>query len=526
MKEMFSTFWKTAQLAYIATHKIGSPMHFFSKRTLGVAGIGCGIMILGMVWSIANTALASIQKDLSANVLQLQWMMNCFGIFLCVPLLTMGKLGDAYGRKRLFLWGLVGAFVASIIAGFTNHISLLIACMGLFGLSGSAILPLSQALLIHQFPEKQKEKAVGLWSIFASLSLASGPLVGGVILSFWGWRWIYWINVPLILLIIPLIVFNVKKEEEHHKPHCDWGGVGLLALIICPLILGIMQGPTWGWASYSILGLFSLSFLSLCFFIALEKKTDAPLFRPDLFLQRFFLFSAIPNACMIGFIWIVFFLIPLYLQNLVGYTPLRVGLLLLLVTLPVAFLSVPVSKLYRKWGAKPLLICGFSLLALSSLLQSLFVSTGAFWPIGWGCLGIGIGWVLICGPSISCALSTIPHRAAGIASGMFTTMQELGAVVFLAIAGVIFRLTDQRFLAPQMDKIEAALQSFSPDQKESLLTNPLAVARSLGEHSPILPALREGFLEGYQNAFWFLLGACLLAILLSLFLPKNKRASS
>ena len=501
-------------------------MHIFLKRLLGVAGIGCGVMVLGMVWSIANTALASIQKDLSANVLQLQWMMNCFGVLLCVPLLTMGKLGDAYGKKRLFLLGLIGALAASIIAGFTNHISLLIACMGLFGLSGSAILPLSQALLVHQFPESQKEKAIGLWSIFASLSLASGPLVGGVILNFWGWRWIYWVNVPIILLTIPIVIFYVKNEKEHHKPHCDWSGVGLLALIICSVVLGIMQGPTWGWDSYSILGLFSLSFVSLCVFVALEKKTAMPLFRPDLFLQRSFLFSAIPNACMIGFIWIVFFLIPLYLQNLAGYTPLEVGLLLLLVTLPVAFLSVSVSKLYRNWGAKPLLLSGFCILALSSLLQSLFVSKDTFWPIGWGCLGIGIGWVLIWGPSISCALSSIPHRVAGIASGMFTTLQELGAVVSLAVAGVVFRSANKTLLAPQLDQIDAALQNFPPEQTESLMTNPVAVEHYLGEHSPILPVLRDGFLAGYQNAFWFLLGMSGLAILLSLFLPKRSQSKS
>ncbi|MBI3258372.1 MAG: MFS transporter [Ignavibacteriae bacterium] len=147
-------------------------MHIFSRQIWAVTGIGLGVAILAMVWSIANTALSSIQKDLSASVLQLQWMMNCFGILLCVPLLTMGKLGDAYGRKRLFLWGLIGALVSSVIAGFANHIGVLIACMGLFGLSGSAILPLSQALLVHQFPESQKEKAVGLWSIFASMSIA------------------------------------------------------------------------------------------------------------------------------------------------------------------------------------------------------------------------------------------------------------------------------------------------------------------------------------------------------------------
>ena len=495
------------------------------KRGIAVAGIGCGLMVLGMIWSVTNTALATIQKDLSANVLELQWMMNCFGLCICVPLLTMGILGDAYGKKKLFLCGLLGALIASIVAGFSNSIILLIACMGLFGLSGSIILPLSQALLIHQYPERQKGTCCRAVVYFSSLSLASGPVVGGLILNYWGWRWIYWINIPLILLILPIVIYFVKKEEKLEKSHCDWGGVGLLALLICPLVLGIMQGPTWGWNSFAIIGLFALSFVSLCAFIALERKTAKPLFRPDLFSQRSFLLSSIPNALMIGFIWVVVFLIPLYLQNLKGYTPLATGAFLLLITLPVALLSVPVTKLHDKWGAKPLLVLGFCLLAISSLVQSIFISTGSFWIIALACLAIGIGWVLVWESSISCALSSVPHRVAGIASGMFTMIQELGAIVTFAVAGVIFRLVNQKVLMPQQKQIDAALHNFSSEQMDSLLTNHVAVENHWGEGSPILPLLREGFLEGYQSTFWLLVAMSLAAVALSLFLPKKKPLS-
>lgn len=498
-------------------------MHIFSKRIFAVTGIGLGVMVLGMFWSIVNTALASIQKDLSADVLQLQWMMNTFGIFLCVPLLTMGKLGDAYGRKRLFLGGLLTCLLASIMAGFTTHIGLLITCMGLFGLSGSAILPLSQALLVHQYPENEKVKAIGLWSVFVSISLACGPLVGGLILNFWGWRWVYWINIPIILLTIPIVFFFVRKETEQHKSHCDWLGVGLLAVIIGSLVLGIMQGPTWGWVSFSILGLFAVTLISLFAFIAFEKRAASPLFRPDLFSQRSFLFSALPNACMIGFIWNVFFLIPLYLQNMLHYTALNVGIFLILITLPVVLLSIPVSKLYSKWGAKPLLLIGFSLSALASIIQILSVTRATFWLTSLSCLCIGLGWVFAWGPSTSTSLSSIPHHLAGIASGMFTTMQEVGAVVSLAIGGVFFRTTLNHILAPKMGQINSALHGFSSDQINSLLSNPVAVENSLGKSSPLIPFLHKGFIGAYENAFWFLLALCVLAFVLSLFLPKRTK---
>lgn len=479
-------------------------------------------MVLGMLWSIVNTALASIQRELSATVLELQWLINSFGIFFCVPLLTMGKLGDAYGRKKLFLIGLVGILIASVCAGLSNNIGVLIACMGLFGLSGSIILPLSQALIIHQFPESQKEKAVGIWSIFGSLSLAVGPMVGGVILSFLEWRWVYLFNIPIVLLVIPLNIFFVEKEKEFHKPHCDWAGVGLLALIVGSFITAIMQGPNWGWGSPAVLTLFVVALFSFSVFVILERKTDAPLFRPDLFSHRSFLFSAIPNGCIIGFIWVAFFLIPLYLQNLRGFTPLQTGLTLLLVTIPVVLLSAPASKAYRTYGAKPLILSGIFFLALSSLLQCFFAKSGSFWPIALGCLSLGIGWGLAWGPSISCALSSIPHRLAGIASGMFTTVQELGGITSLAIAGVVFRQSNQNLLAPQMDRIDRALGPFSPDQIQSLLTNPHAVEKSLSG-SPIIPWLQNAFLQSYVNGFWFLLILCIAAFLMATFLSKKEK---
>jgi EmrB/QacA subfamily drug resistance transporter len=492
-----------------------------TKKAFAIAGIGLGLVVLGMIWSLVNTALASIQRDLFASVLQLQWMMNCFGIFLCVPLLTMGKLGDAYGRKKLYLWGLATALLASVIGGFATRIEFLIACMGLFGLAGSMILPLSQALLVHQFPEHQKGKAIAIWSIFASLSLACGPIVSGLILNWLNWHWIYWIDIPIVAVAIGIVYFFVDREKEFHKPHCDWIGVGLLALIVGSLIMSIMQGPTWGWTSPAIIALFAIWLISLTIFILLERKTKTPLFRPNLFSNRCFLFSAIPNGCTIGFLWVAVFTIPLYLQNVLRFSPLETGFCLLLITLPVFFFSVTVGKWYHKWGAKPLMLTGFALFLIGFLLQA-FIRPN-YWSLGIGCFTIGFGWVLTWGPSISSSLSSIPHRIAGIASGMFTTLQELGAILSLALAGVFFRISQQKQLQPHMDLIHSTLNASKSDTSiDSLLSNPAAVEQLLGPAAPILPWINNAFVAGYEATFQFLLGSCIVAIVLTTLLPKHK----
>ncbi len=496
-----------------------------SKKALAITGIGLGVIILGMIWSLVNTALASIQKDLFASVLQLQWMMNCFGIFICVPLLTMGKLGDAYGRKKLFLYGLVIAFLASVVGGFAKRIEFLIACMGLFGLAGSMILPLSQALLVHQFPEHQKGKAVALWSIFASLSLACGPIVSGLILNWLNWHWIYWINIPLIAIAITTVYFFVDRETEFQKPHCDWIGVGLLAVIVGSLVIGIMQGPTWGWTSPLIITIFTVWLISLAVFVLLERKTKKPLFRPDLFSNRSFLFSAIPNGCTIGFLWVSVFTIPLYLQNMLQFSPLETGFCLLLITLPVFFFSVIVGKWYHKWGAKPLMLIGYAFFLIGFFLQAFIIPN--YWSLGFGFLAIGLGWVLTWGPSISSSLSSIPHHIAGIASGMFTTLQELGAILSLALAGVFFRTAQQTHLQPHIDLISSSLNSSKLETNfDSLLSNPSAVEQLLGPNASILPWINNAFLAGYEASFQFLLGSCIVAILLTTLLPKHKQASN
>lgn len=496
-------------------------MQTTSKKAFAVAGIGLGVIVLGMIWSLVNTALASIQTDLFASVLQLQWMMNSFGIFICVPLLTMGKLGDAYGRKKIFLCGLATALLASVIGGFATRIEFLIACMGLFGLAGSMILPLSQALLVHQFPEHQKGKAVALWSIFASLSLACGPIVSGLILNWLNWHWIYWINIPLITVAIAVVYFFVDRETEFQKPHCDWIGVGLLALIVGSLVMSIMQGPTWGWASPIIIALFAIWLISLVAFILLERKTKKPLFRPDLFSNRSFLFSAIPNGCTIGFLWVSVFTIPLYLQNVLRFSPLETGFCLLFITLPVFFFSVTVGKWYHKWGAKPLMLIGYALFLVGFLLQA-FISPN-YWSLGIGCLAIGFGWVLTWGPSISSSLSSIPHHIAGIASGMFTTIQELGAILSLALAGVFFRTAQQNYLQPHIDLIHSTLNSAKSETSlDSLLSNPAAMGQLLGPNAPILPWINNAFVAGYEATFQFLLGSCIVAILLTNLIPKHK----
>jgi len=424
---------------YIANNIKGKIMRSVLQRRLAIIGIALPTMAVGMNFSIVNMAMPTLQKQFDASISELQWLLNAFGIFLSVLMVTMGKLADKHGRRRLYLIGTVFACGASLISGLAPKLGWIIVAQAVQGMSGAIIIPISQALLSYLYPEEQRSHAIGIWATIACTSLGLGPIVGGSILEFLGWRWIFLINVPIALLsIYPLLKFVPESKSKHPHAKIDFRGVFLLMLTIGSLVVTIMQAPEWG---LKVLWTGALFLLSLILFILSEKKSESPIIRPDFFFQRTFLFSTLANFFIVFFVWGDFFLLPYYLQNEHAFSPLQTGLLMLLVTAPVVFFSAKVGRIYDKTGPKVLMLSGFILLALSGLIQVFFNSHSIILPlIATFCFGIG--WVISWGPSITSAISSVPRDAAGLASAAFTTVQEIGGTMGLTIAGTAFRIHD------------------------------------------------------------------------------------
>ncbi len=480
-----------------------------TPRFFAVLGILLGMAVLAAGWSSINVSLASIQTELGATILQLQWMMNLYGITICTALLPLGKLGDSHGKKGIYMAGLFGFALACLGAGLANSPVWVIGFMALFGFSAASVLGLSQALMVHQYPASQKSTAIALWATATSIAASLGPLLGGVLIRYLSWRWVFLINVPAALIALLLVWFFVKKDETSSS-HCDWSGVLLLATIVGGVVSAILQGPTWGFDSWKIIGLFTLALIAFIVFVIVEMKSNEPLFHPRLFASRGFIFASICNGCLIGFVWAIFFFVPLYLQNDAEISSLQAGIKMLFISVPVAVLSVAVGKLYERIGARFLLFLGFTILLIAVFFQPVLT-------IELSCLLIGLGWVLTWGPSASSALSSLPHQMAGIASGMFMTLQEIGGVLGLAIAGATFRMGTSNHLAPKMGEIKAGLK----DHTASLISDPRAAEKFVDKDSPILAWLHQGFEAGYQDMLLFLSLLALFALVCSLFVPRK-----
>lgn len=411
-----------------------------NKLPLAILGTCMGITITTISFSIITANLASIEKALNASPLSLQWIVNIFGITLTSTVITMGRLGDIIGRKKLYLIGLSLFTLAMIGAGLAQHVGIIIFFQAVAGVATAICSSMSQALVSHLFPEEKRGRAIGIWAAFGGFALALGPILGGIVIDLISWRGIFFAIIPFAL--IGMILTGWLVEESKTKgvsKEMDWKGVGFLFLGISSLTLALIQALTWPW--FITFGLFLVLALSIIGLIYVEKRAKMPIIREDLFQNKMFLLASAGNFCMLGFAWAGFFLIPLFFQSILAYSALEAGILLLLYSIPIGLFSPLSGGLFEKFGPKQLMLFGFLCLILSLVIQFFFSKTSSLFEIGSATAFFGIGVACIWSPSTTAAISTISRNFAGIASGSFITIQEIGGNTGVALAISATRLS-------------------------------------------------------------------------------------
>ena len=387
---------------------------------------------------VVSTALSRIRLDLDASVGQLEWTVNAYNLSFAVLLITAAALGDRYGRRKLYAAGLGLFTLASAAAALSPNVGMLIAARALQGAGAALILPLGLALLSAAFPASKRGAAIGIFSAITGIAVAIGPLVGGAVVEGIDWQWIFWVNVPIGLAAIPLVL--AKMRESHGADTAlDLRGLALVTLAGLATVWGLVRGNEVGWGSAEVLGSLTAGVLLTVAFVAWERSAREPMLPLELFRSR--AFSAGNGAIFLTFAALfaaVFFFAQL-LQTGLGYGPLDTGLRLLPWTATFITIAPIAGALADRIGERPLMVTGLTLQALGMAWVALIADPSmAYSELLAPFVVAGVGVSMAIPAAQNSVVASVTDDALGKAAGANSMMRELGGVFGIAIAVAVF----------------------------------------------------------------------------------------
>ncbi len=387
---------------------------------------------------VVTMALPVIRSDLGASLEELEWTVNAYTLTFAVLLLTGAALGDRFGRKRMFLIGLGVFTAASAAAALAPSIEALVVARALQGVGGAMVTPLTLTLLSAAVPPEKRGLALGAWGGIGGLAVALGPLVGGAVVEGISWQWIFWLNVPIGLLLIP---FGLRALRESHGPYTslDLRGLALASAGLFGIVWGVVRGNGQGWGSPEILLSIGLGALIVAAFVLWERRAPAPMLPMRFFRNRTFALTNVASLFMFFGMFGSIFLLAQFLQTVQGYSPLDAGLRTLPWTAMPMFIAPVAGALSDRIGGRPLMATGLALqagaLAWLAAITTPGVPYGQLVP---PFLMAGVGMSLFFAPVANVVLSSVRRVEEGQASGANNAIRELGGVFGVAVLAAVF----------------------------------------------------------------------------------------
>jgi EmrB/QacA subfamily drug resistance transporter len=404
---------------------------------LTLVSVTLGVIMVGIDGSVVAVANPYIGRELHASLSDLQWVTNAYLLVIAALLILGGKLGDRFGRRRVFLIGVVGFSLTSVAIGLVGTIDGVIFLRGIQGAFGALLLPNTLALLKAAFPPEELNRAVGIWVSASAAATAAGPIIGGIFVEHISWQSVFFINLPVgvIALVVGALVLNETRESVRQR--FDIPGVLTLALGLLAIVYGLVNGQNWGWGAPSTLGIIATGLVLIVAFVVIEGRVRSPLVPLSIFRVRAVSVSTLIVLLDFFALFGVLFFISLYLQSVHGFSPVGAGLRLLPLTITFAFAGPIGARLVNRFG--PWLPITFGLL-VSSLAIFSFVTLQVdspyshLWP-PFVLLGLGIGLVVT--SATDAIVGDISEDEAGVAGGIQTTSIQLGGVLGTAVCGSI-----------------------------------------------------------------------------------------
>jgi EmrB/QacA subfamily drug resistance transporter len=450
--------------------------------------------------SIVNVALPSIQKAFHMSATNLQWIVTVYSLTFGGFLLLGGRTADLFGRRRTFLAGITIFTLASLGSGLSQSQGMIIGFRALQGLAGAFMSPAALSIVLVTYREgHERNVALSVWGAVASGGAAVGVLLGGILTQYLDWRWNFFINVPvgIFVVITSLRVLGRHESDSEHNSLDLPGAISVTAGLMM-LVYALVKAPAYGWTEHRTLTYFAITAVLLIFFIFNENRAKHPLMPLRIFRIRNLVGADTLMLCMAAGLFSVFFFTTLYLQEVLGYTPVKTGVSFLVVPIAIALTATNVPRLIARIGYKPIL-----------MVAPLVVSAGLFWvshiPVNgtfWGnvapgmiLLGLGMGATFV---SVTIAATAgVPQHESGLASGLLTTSQQIGGALGLAVLTGVATSATAKYLSN--------LNLLNPPSHEQLIT-----------------AQVHGFHDGFLIASTFGLVASLIAT----FVIRTQRAKT
>jgi EmrB/QacA subfamily drug resistance transporter len=386
--------------------------------------------------SIMNVALPSIGRGLSIGISGLQALVTAYTLLFGGFLLLGGRAADLYGRRRIFLSGVVGFTLASFFVGFANSEVMLIVVRGIQGLAGAFMSPAALSILLTTFHGEDRNRALSIWGAIGSGGAMAGLLIGGVLTQFFGWQWDFYVNIPVgILVVILSLRFIPAHSQEESDKNLDLPGAVLITGGLMLLVYTLSHAASWGWLSSSTTLLLGLSAVLLAAFVFNESRAKHPLVPLSVFKIRNIAGANITQLPITASLFSMFFFLSLYIQNVLHYSPLRTGFSFLPVALAIGASATFAPTLIKKLGFKPILVGAPLLLAIAlCIFAQLPAAGGSYWfnilpPMLIMAVGLGMSFVAL----TIAATSGVPGHISGLASGLITTAQQIGGALGLSI---------------------------------------------------------------------------------------------
>lgn len=401
-----------------------------------LVGACCGLFLLMLDSTVVALALPNIRHDVGASAEGLQWMMNGYLLAITALVVTAGRLGDQFGRKRLFLIGMVVFACGSVLSGAAGDQSTLILGRLLQGAGAAPMLPLSLAIVCNVFPSEQQARALGIWAAISAIGLGVGPLAGGALVDL-DWRLIFWINLPISALGIAIVWLAAPESTDPGaRRRVDLAGLATLALGLTALVLALVQARAWSGAVIATLAVLAIA--SLYAFWRIEHRVADPIVDFSLFRNGPYFGASAAAFCLVGSYWAVMFFQPQYLQDVRGHSAVLSGLMILPITAPMIFVSPFSGRLIARFGARALMSAGMALgtLGLVALTQIGPHSSYALLLAGYLPFGIALG--LVYAPMSTAAMAAMPAEKVGIASGVLAMDRVMAGTIALAVVGAVF----------------------------------------------------------------------------------------